>query len=120
MEKIKEQLIFELDITYKNYINTYGRINYVAWLNINRDKLFDYSIVRETLRRNILNPKTLESAITTVRKELKMIDNSLIGCFDMLEGIRRCIKNYQFNYSNIPQEVVMETIVGQELYFQDN
>lgn len=113
---LKDSLINNLDISFREYLKCYGRMNYTTWLNMNREKIFDYSIVREVLKRNILNPKTLENAITVVRKELKLINKTYIGCFDMLEAMKKCIENYKFNLTNIAdiEEIVKEDLVLQE------
>lgn len=120
LNNMRENLIKNLDSSYKTYIKYHGRINYVAWLNINRDNIFDYSIVREVLKKNISSPKTLESAVTIVRRELKSMSNSSIGCFDMIDGIRRCIKNYKFNFSDISENKrIEETVQMREYYIED-
>ncbi len=113
---LKDSLINNLDTSFKEYFQRCGGMNYATWLNKNRDKIFDYSIVREVLRRNISNPKTLESAITVVRRELNLMDKTYISCFGMLEEIRKCIKNYKFNLTNISdiEEIVQEDLIIQK------
>ncbi len=116
LEIIKERLVCQLDATFKNYIANYGQINYVTWLNKNQKIIYDYSIVREVLKRNISNPKTLESAITTVRKELKLMGKTLMGCFDIFENMRRCIKNYKFNFTEFFENVEVEETIQMREY----
>lgn len=92
----------DLDLSFKNYIQTYGRINYSHWLHLNKELLIDYSIIRQVLQNNIPNSKTLESAVTVVRKELLSIDSNIIvsNTISIIQDIRKIIKDYKF----IPDE----------------
>ena len=60
--------------------------------------LIDYRIIRAVLANNIPNYKTLESAITVVRKELSNL--ALLDVFSTIEDIKRTIINYQFPTDN--------------------
>lgn len=87
-----------LDKSFKDYIFTYSRISYISWLYMNKELLIDYSIIRAVLANNIPNQKTLESAITVIRKEL--IHLTLPNVFDIIEDIKKTISNYQFIIDN--------------------
>ena len=88
----------ELDNSFKRYVSTYGRINYTNWLHVNKELLIDYGIIRNVLANNIHNQKTLESAITVVRKELSNL--ALLNVFSVIEDIKDTIKNYKFSIDN--------------------
>jgi hypothetical protein len=95
----------DLNNSFKNYLLTYGRINYINWLHMNKELLIDYSIIRAVLVNNILNHKTFESAITAVRKELSNL--ALLNVFSVIEDIKNTIKNYKFS---IDASEVVESI----------
>ena len=88
----------DLDNSFKRYIFTYGRINYINWLHMNKELLIDYDIIRAVLVNNIPNYKTLESAITTVRKELSNL--TLLNVFFVIEDIKKTITYYKFSIDN--------------------
>ena len=98
LETIYNLFYQNLDNSFKIYISTYGRINYINWLYINKELLIDYRIIRAVLANNIPNYKTLESAITVVRKELSNL--ALLDVFSTIEDIKRTIINYQFPTDN--------------------
>ncbi|WP_335942420.1 hypothetical protein [Fusobacterium polymorphum] len=88
----------DLDNSFKRYIFTYGRINYINWLHMNKELLIDYDVIRAVLVNNIPNYKTLESAITTVRKELSNL--TLLNVFFVIEDIKKTITDYKFSVDN--------------------
>ena len=88
----------DLDNSFKRYIFTYGRINYINWLHMNKELLIDYDVIRAVLVNNIPNYKTLESAITTVRKELSNL--TLLHVFFVIEDIKKTITDYKFSVDN--------------------
>ena len=95
----------DLDNSFKRYVFTYWRINYINWLHINKELLIDYDIIRAVLVNNIQNHKTLESAITVVRKELSNL--ALFDVFSAIEDIKKTVTNYQFS---IDTSEVLESI----------
>ena len=88
----------DLDNSFKRYIFTYGRINYINWLHMNKELLIDYDVIRAVLVNNIPNYKTLESAITVVRKELSNL--TLLNVFFVIEDIKKTITDYKFSVDN--------------------
>ena len=88
----------DLDNSFKRYFFTYGRINYINWLHMNKELLIDYDVIRAVLVNNIPNYKTLESAITTVRKELSNL--TLLNVFFVIEDIKKTITDYKFSVDN--------------------
>ena len=93
-EDIKNEYIYCLDSAYKDYIQRHGRINYETWVLENINYIVDYSIIREVLARNIPNKKTLENAITVVRRVLRNINPMYDAIFKNLKNIEKAIKTY--------------------------
>lgn len=97
-------------MSYKQFLFTHnGRINYTAWIHSNENLILDYQIVRRVLVNNIYNQSTLESAITAVRKELKFIEDRgalILNVSKIIDDMRNCIKNYNFDYS-AQEEIVL-------------
>ena len=98
LEIVYNLLYQDLDNSFKRYIFTYGRINYINWLHMNKELLIDYDVIRAVLVNNIPNYKTLESAITTVRKELSNL--TLLNVFFVIEDIKKTITDYKFSVDN--------------------
>ncbi|MCI7222883.1 MAG: hypothetical protein MR477_01190, partial [Fusobacterium sp.] len=79
------------------------------WIHSNENLILDYQIVRRVLVNNIYNRSTLESAITAVRKELKFIEDRgtlILNVSKIIDDMRSCIKNYNFDYS-AQEEIVL-------------
>lgn len=110
IEFIYNDFFIELDRSYKQFLYTHnGRINYTAWIHSNENLILDYQIVRRVLVNNIYNRSTLESAITAVRKELKFIEDRgtlILNVSKIIDDMRSCIKNYNFDYS-AQEEIVL-------------
>lgn len=114
IEDIYNHFFKELDKSFKEFLyNHNGRINYIAWIHSNECLILDYQLVRKVLVNNISNQSTLESAITSVRKELKFIEETrkifILNVFKIINDMRDCIRNYSFNYS-IYEEAILEKL----------
>lgn len=116
-ENIKNEYISLLDSTYKDYIQRHGKINYKAWVLENINHIVDYSIIREVLVRNIPNKKTLENAITVVRRVLRNINPMYNNAFKSLDSIKKAIvaysptepiQDWNLNRNNSNGEIVTE------------
>ena len=120
--EIYEMYSMELDITYQEYLKKHKRINYVAWLHSNKHLLIDYKMIRKVLEKNINNQKTLENAITCIRKELKEIENKdflVLNVAKIIDDMRQIIKNYKFEYK-LNVEIKEEILIQEYFSMEDN
>lgn len=128
-ENTKNEYIYRLDNTYKAYIQRHRRINYEAWVLENINHIVDYSIIREVLVRNIPNKKTLENAITVVRRVLKNINPMYNNVFKSLDSIKKAIvaysptepiQDWNLNRNNSSGEIVTEVINREIQTWEEN
>lgn len=110
-----DERINYLDNTFKDYLKDFGRINYRAWLLWQKNNLYDYSVIREVLKRNISNQSTYENAITRVNHILEDISFPK-SSLEMLSAMEYAVRNYEFDL-NTAFEV--GDIVKDETIFHD-
>lgn len=115
-DTIKNDFIYQLDNSYKLYLQNHGRINYESWVLENKSLIIDYSIIREVLVRNIKNKKTLENAITSVRRILERINPMYKDVFKSIKDIKNSIKQYSPSYQ-IQDENLNGSVLNNEMIF---
>ena len=115
-DTVKNDFIYQLDNSYKLYLQNHGRINYESWVLENKSLIIDYSIIREVLVRNIKNKKTLENAITSVRRILERINPMYKDVFKSIKDIKNSIKQYSPSYQ-IQDENLNGSVLNNEMIF---
>lgn len=103
LEEIKKLYYQKLQESYLQYQGSHTKMNYITWIYIARENIIDYGILRQVLKENINNPKTLESAITKIRKELIVLNeqNIVMNTFQIIEDMKKNIQHFTFVYDYV-------------------